>query len=379
MATAAAAAARRASTVISVCFHLVLLSFVWTFVATAVGLELDSATDEVFLVHHQRSIVAHDQLQDDHYYDDQTFPKKGSTQCHYPCKCQKANDALGCKSGVSIIEDGCKCCKMCARQQGDLCDTKDKCDEDKGLFCDFILDDGIRGVCRVKFAKHCEVDGKTFKDGEIFQPNCSLKCTCQNGQYACASLCPQEERAPSRANCRDAQMVAIKGRCCREWVCPHSHSLPREEDDTAVSPAPTEKGACVKETTDWSACSATCGIGLSIRVTNENTDCRSKQERRICLVRPCLHEDKHLSGECKTTWREEKPKKLKYGESGECVSTDDYQLKYCSNCKKNKCCGPGRTKTIDVEFNCPEGKMITEKMMQIQKCECKALKKCNIR
>ena len=37
---------------------------------------------------------------------------------------------------------------MCARQQGDLCDYKDKCDEVKGLYCDFQFGDSGRGLCR---------------------------------------------------------------------------------------------------------------------------------------------------------------------------------------------------------------------------------------
>ena len=79
--------------------------------------------------------------------------------------------------------------------------------------------------------KVCVVLGKTYKDGEEFKPNCSQLCTCQDGRYACASLCPQELRPPSSAHCRDAQLVAIDGRCCREWVCPHTHSLVGPDDD----------------------------------------------------------------------------------------------------------------------------------------------------
>jgi len=37
---------------------------------------------------------------------------------------------------------------MCARQQGDLCNYRDKCDDEKGLYCDMKLDAGLRGVCR---------------------------------------------------------------------------------------------------------------------------------------------------------------------------------------------------------------------------------------
>ena len=39
---------------------------------------------------------------------------------------------------------------MCARQQGDLCNYRDKCDEDKGLYCDLEIGDGSTGICRGK-------------------------------------------------------------------------------------------------------------------------------------------------------------------------------------------------------------------------------------
>jgi len=99
-------------------------------------------------------------------------------------------------------------------------------------------------VCwSAKSGKPCRLDGKVYQDGEVYQdgkvyqdgeefkPNCSLLCTCQNGAYACASLCPQEDRAPSRTHCRDAQLVSIVGQCCREWVCPHVHSIAEPDDD----------------------------------------------------------------------------------------------------------------------------------------------------
>jgi len=68
-----------------------------------------------------------------------------SSQCVYPCKCP--NDPPRCKTSRTI-KDGCDCCHICPRQQGDLCDQRDKCDEDRGLHCDFMLDDGHRGICR---------------------------------------------------------------------------------------------------------------------------------------------------------------------------------------------------------------------------------------
>ena len=51
---------------------------------------------------------------------------------------------------------------------------------------------------------------------------------------------------------------------------------------------------CKKETTSWSSCSVTCGMGVSVRVTNDNADCLPEQQRRLCLVRPCELNDRHL-------------------------------------------------------------------------------------
>ena len=54
------------------------------------------------------------------------------------------------------------------------------------------------------------------------------------------------------------------------------------------------KKDCKREITPWSACSVSCGMGVSIRVTNDNEDCQPVQQRRLCLVRPCELNDKHL-------------------------------------------------------------------------------------
>ena len=51
---------------------------------------------------------------------------------------------------------------------------------------------------------------------------------------------------------------------------------------------------CRRETTSWSACSVSCGMGVSVRVTNDNADCRPHKQRRLCLVRPCELDDKHF-------------------------------------------------------------------------------------
>lgn len=51
-----------------------------------------------------------------------------------------------------MLRDGCGCCKVCARQQGDVCNEADLCDPHKGLYCDYSAD-GPRfetGVCACK-------------------------------------------------------------------------------------------------------------------------------------------------------------------------------------------------------------------------------------
>lgn len=37
---------------------------------------------------------------------------------------------------MSLVLDGCGCCRVCAKQLGELCGERDLCDPHKGLFCD---------------------------------------------------------------------------------------------------------------------------------------------------------------------------------------------------------------------------------------------------
>ena len=52
------------------------------------------------------------------------------------------------------------------------------------------------------------------------------------------------------------------------------------------------------QTTPWSVCSKTCGVGMSVRVTNDNARCEMRKDRRLCLLRPC---DKNLLKSFKVT------------------------------------------------------------------------------
>lgn len=47
------------------------------------------------------------------------------------------------------------------------------------------------------------------------------------------------------------------------------------------------ESSCFPQTTDWTECSTTCGMGISSRVTNNNPDCQLVRETRLCQVRQC--------------------------------------------------------------------------------------------
>lgn len=47
------------------------------------------------------------------------------------------------------------------------------------------------------------------------------------------------------------------------------------------------KKNCLIQSTPWSPCTKTCGLGISVRVNNDNGKCEMRKDRRLCLLRPC--------------------------------------------------------------------------------------------
>ncbi|KAK1338030.1 hypothetical protein QTO34_001137 [Cnephaeus nilssonii] len=281
-------------------------------------------------------------------------------------QCQCAGPAPRCPAGVSLVLDGCGCCRVCAKQLGELCTERDPCDPHKGLFCDFGSPANRKiGVCTAKDGAPCVFGGTVYRSGESFQSSCKYQCTCLDGAVGCVPLCSMDVRLPS-PDCPFPRRVKLPGKCCEEWVCdqPKDHTMvgPALAGDLPtgrhVWPRPNMiRANCLVQTTEWSACSKTCGMGISTRVTNDNAFCRLEKQSRLCMVRPCEVD------------LEENIKPVKFEFSG-CTSVKTYRAKFCGVCTDGRCCTPHRTTTLPVEFKCPDGEVMKRSMMFIKTCAC---------
>lgn len=181
-------------------------------------------------------------------------------------------------------------------------------------------------------------------------------------------------------------------------------ALPMDQHlNKLVPPAST----CTEQSTRWSACSRSCGSGVSTRVSNQNPACKLQMETRLCKVRPC-HAAQHVSREpmvsflligpfptkeippkpvrfdpltvwmCRfSQWGLQRRCKASYASPGpirlvhqDCHSTRAYQLRYCGRCSDARCCTPHHTTTAEVTFRCPAGRRLQRAVMMIQSCVC---------
>ncbi|XP_078398211.1 CCN family member 2-like [Cetorhinus maximus] len=297
-------------------------------------------------------------------------------ECRAPCHCPEQPPL--CPPGVSLITDGCGCCSVCAKQAGEVCTRRQPCDLHKGLFCDFgSATYSTVGVCAAKEGAPCLFDGVVYRNGETFQSGCKYKCTCLDGSIGCVPVCSVEIRLAS-PDCPMPKKVKVPGKCCEEWVCeePRRHTmvgpaLAAYREEATYGPDPSMfRANCLVQTTEWSACSKTCGMGISSRVTNDNRECRLEKQTRLCMVRPCEMDmtDTIKKGKrCIRTPKVYRPTKFEF--SG-CTSVKSYRAKFCGVCTDGRCCTPHRTATLSVEFKCPDGQLVKKKMMFIKTCAC---------
>lgn len=57
--------------------------------------------------------------------------------------------------------------------------------------------------------------------------------------------------------------------------------------ETTTTTTSTVRPYCHVTTTEWSPCSVTCDAGMSVRIVTDPNTCTTRQDRRICFLRPC--------------------------------------------------------------------------------------------
>ncbi|KAM6460329.1 cellular communication network factor 6 isoform 2-T2 [Liasis olivaceus] len=219
-----------------------------------------------------------------------------------------------CSPGVSLMRDGCGCCWMCAKQAGTICNEAEVCDHHKGLYCDYSADKPRKKV----------------------------------GHSKCAPGHLEEQQSR------------------------HYRIMPAFKNVPLVL-----KKKCLIQTTPWTPCSRTCGIGISDRVTNGNNKCEMRKEKRLCYIQPCqANFPKTLKipkgKTCRPTFQLAKAEKLVF--SG-CTSRQIYKPMFCGICLDKRCCIPNKSVMITVQFDCPKEASIKWKMMWITSCVCQKI--CN--
>ncbi|XP_004083966.1 WNT1-inducible-signaling pathway protein 3 [Oryzias latipes] len=280
--------------------------------------------------------------------------------CRWPCSCPEWS---ACAPGVSSVLDGCGCCKSCARQFGEPCNERDVCDPHRGLYCDFSADKPRYqvGKCAYMMGVGCDLNGIHYNNGEVFQPSPLYNCTCIAGAIGCMPVFIQ----------KPAGILGASPLTGRKHL----------QDTTYMSvyrdPPLTWKRNCLIQTTPWSPCSKTCGMGISVRITNDNGKCEMRKDSRLCLLRPCdkglLKSVKMPKGKtCQPKFQAKVAEKLSL--SG-CTSTKKFRPTYCGICTDQRCCVPNKSSMIRVDFSCRGGSDTQWKMQWITSCVCQ--RKCS--
>lgn len=293
-----------------------------------------------------------------------------------------------CNYGVSLIWDQCGCeCKVCAAQLNEKCDGMRPCDDVKDLYCDQKT-----SRCKNLPGRACVVGGVTYNSGQKFQPSCHLNCTCLNVDIGCMPACEIDlKRTPPtcQPGFRVKRVRNKSSGCCDEYKCiserelysHNSNGNKREKSYTIVAAAAMrpetielvhrQEDGCIMQTTSWSECSKSCGIGVSERISNDNAACELKREVRICQVKPCKKELLPKDINYKYCSKPVKSKKTIRLSFNGCLSDKSFKPKFCPNCQDGLCCIPKESETRAFKMTCADtDETITKNYMWIKSCEC---------
>ncbi|CAB1456552.1 unnamed protein product [Pleuronectes platessa] len=315
------------------------------------------------------------------FFTAQVFAVVWSQACPRRCLCPK--EPPMCLPGVPLILDDCACCLVCARQKGQICSETNPCDTRKGLRCDYTADVHKRaGICEAHGGHVCVLGGSVYQNGQTFFPSCKYQCVCRDGQIGCLPRCNLDVMLPG-PDCPMPRKIQVPGECCEKWVCePQAKASTlvgfalaayREEETVGIDNWDLSLN-CIEQTTEWGACSQSCGMGVSTRVTNKNRRCEMVKQTRLCMIRPCdnLQDQLQLTqlkrgSKCQRMVRSEQAVHLSYKN---CTSVQVYKPRYCGSCTDGRCCTPHRTRTALVDFQCANGKIAKRPVMAILTCVC---------
>uniref|UniRef100_G1P997 Cellular communication network factor 6 n=1 Tax=Myotis lucifugus TaxID=59463 RepID=G1P997_MYOLU len=298
--------------------------------------------------------------------------------CHWPCRCPQKPS---CPPGVSLVRDGCGCCKICAKQPGDICNEADLCDPHKGLYCDYSADRPRyeTGVCAYLVAVGCEFNRVHYHNGQVFQPNPLFSCLCVSGAIGCTPLFIPKLADSHCSGAKGGKKLPRYVCRSRQWRGVHlsthtpTHPSIHSFSMSSYTNLPLIwKRKCLIQATKWTPCSRTCGMGISNRVTNENNKCQLRTEKRLCYIQPCdsniLKTVQIPKGKtCQPTFQLFKAEKFVL--SG-CSSTQSYKPTFCGLCMDKRCCVPNKSKMITIQFDCPNEGSFKWKMLWVTSCVC---------
>ena len=96
-----------------------------------------------------------------------------SASCPKDCHCPL--EVPTCAARVSLMLDGCGCCRACVRQLFEDCSTSQPCDHTKGLECNFGGGyDSAKGICRGLFPLSMSFSNNSLNLNVLFQDSLLL-------------------------------------------------------------------------------------------------------------------------------------------------------------------------------------------------------------